>query len=257
QSFSQNHAKNLTRLGAKSRANADFLRTLGDTESDDAIHADRREDESDRSEDAEQTHGETRAREGIGEQIVHRGNVCHGEFGIDLVAGFADDRHARERRVCGEYEKSHMGIDKFGMRTIDERIDRSIEASQMNIADDADYFGRRVLAFFQALHEDDELAAQRILAGKVAIGKSLIDDGDVALLRQFLGAERAPRGEWDAHRFEIGRSDNADFGDRKVGESAVRLAEDVHSRRSARAGEGGSAIRADGADAWELFKLWK
>src|SRR5262249_57230390 len=112
-------------------------------------------------------------------------------------------------------------------------------------------------ALFQALHEDDELAAERILAGKVAIGKSLIDDGDVALLRQFLGAERAARAQRDAHRFKIGRSDNADFGNRKIGESAIRLAEDVHSGRSPRTSEGRSAIHANGADAGELFKLWK
>src|SRR5262249_34575922 len=119
----------------------------------------------------------------------------------------------------------------------------------------SDDLGRAVLALFQALHEDDKFAAEWVFAGQITIGKRLVDDDDVALLGEFLVAESATGVQRNVHDLEIEGTNDADVGNRKIGESAVGLAEDVHSGGSSSAGERRSAIHADGTDAGKFCHL--
>jgi hypothetical protein len=151
-----------------------------------------------------------------GEQLVHGRSSGHRLLWIQLQQFVVHRRDQRERILFSAKNNGHFRKHQLSMRPVDGRLSRHVQSHLPDIANHADDFRRRVLAFLETLHVDDCLLAERVRAVERLVHKGLVDDDHVPRFGQLLFIKIAARTQRNLHRREIARPDNAHRRYRKV-----------------------------------------
>src|SRR5260370_38276727 len=111
----------------------------------------------------------------------------------------------------------------------------------MDVPIQADDFRGMKLILVKPFHVDGGLLAEWIRLVQIFVRESLIDDGHVLFLDQFLLVEEAAGTQRNIHGVEIAGPDNLNVGAGRIGGGEGRLPKEVQAGSSTKTGSGGKA----------------
>src|SRR5581483_6265890 len=234
--------------GAERDAEVDLARALRDQITDDAVDAERGQEQRGGGKDAEQQRGQAARGGGRVDHLLHGADAVDGDGrvdGADRSAGGGGDR----RGVAGRaHDEGHARGRPLRLMQVQFGNGRRFQAAAAEVGDDADDRPRAA-----AVGEHDA-AADRVAGAEEAAHEGLVHKGHGRGAESVVGIKRAAAGERDSHGGEeiggdldgIGAAVLAVGGvaldrDRKVGLAAGQR-ERRGGGRGLDAGEGAEAI---------------
>ena len=167
------------RLRSDRQADAELARAAADRERQHAGHADDRDRERDGGEPAEHDRVQAVRRQHLRAHVVERRRPLDRLIGRQLAHRARDDRHERVR-IGARVDEQPAAGQLLLERVIDGHRRRRIDPLVVDVGDDADD-AARLRADADELHQavgPDQVAIDRVLAGKELLGDAGADDHD-------------------------------------------------------------------------------